>query len=104
MRSRTPVERPPTLPIRARTSAVTPPRRDRRRALIRRTDRPARVCDPPGIPTRRGRSRVGGMNAVPGQGLVKGLAVTLKTMVSPSHTHQYPDVEPDLPPRSRGVI
>jgi NADH-quinone oxidoreductase subunit I len=44
------------------------------------------------------------MNAVPGQGLVKGLAVTLKTMVSPSHTHQYPDVEPDLPPRSRGVI
>jgi NADH-quinone oxidoreductase subunit I len=45
-----------------------------------------------------------GMSDLPGAGLVKGLAVTLKTMTRPSHTHQYPDVEPDLPPRSRGVI
>ena len=37
-------------------------------------------------------------------GLAKGLAVTLKTMTRRSHTRQYPDVEPDLPPRSRGVI
>jgi NADH-quinone oxidoreductase subunit I len=44
------------------------------------------------------------MSDIPGMGLAKGLAVTLKTMVRRSHTHQYPDVEPDLPPRSRGVI
>ncbi|HEX7744530.1 MAG TPA: NADH-quinone oxidoreductase subunit I [Micromonosporaceae bacterium] len=43
-------------------------------------------------------------NGVPGAGLAKGLAVTLKTMTRPSHTQQYPDVTPDLPPRSRGVI
>ena len=41
---------------------------------------------------------------LPGKGLVKGLAVTLGTLTQRSHTHQYPDVEPDLPPRSRGVI
>ncbi len=34
---------------------------------------------------------------VPGAGLAKGLAVTLKTMTRRSHTHQYPDVAPDLP-------
>ena len=44
------------------------------------------------------------MSPVPGGGLAKGLAVTLKTMLQPAHTHQYPDVEPELPPRSRGVI
>ena len=49
-------------------------------------------------------SPVSGMSGVPGSGLAKGLAVTLKTMLRPAHTHQYPDVEPDLPPRSRGVI
>jgi NADH-quinone oxidoreductase subunit I len=43
-------------------------------------------------------------NGVPGGGLAKGLAVTLKTMTRRSHTQQYPDVAPDLPPRSRGVI
>jgi NADH-quinone oxidoreductase subunit I len=37
-------------------------------------------------------------------GLLKGLAVTARTMVRRSHTAEYPDVEPDLPPRSRGVI
>jgi NADH-quinone oxidoreductase subunit I len=39
-----------------------------------------------------------------GVGLVKGLAVTLKTMSRRSVTRQYPDVKPALPPRSRGVI
>src|SRR5689334_22464762 len=42
--------------------------------------------------------------STPGAGLVKGLAVTMQTMLHRSHTRQYPDVEPDLPPRSRGVI
>jgi NADH-quinone oxidoreductase subunit I len=42
--------------------------------------------------------------SAPGKGLINGLAVTLKTMVSRSTTQQYPDVQPDLPPRSRGVI
>ncbi|HET8641855.1 MAG TPA: NADH-quinone oxidoreductase subunit I, partial [Pseudonocardiaceae bacterium] len=41
---------------------------------------------------------------VPGKGLAKGLAVTFRTMTRRSTTQQYPDVEPDLPPRSRGVI
>src|SRR5881409_1423733 len=44
------------------------------------------------------------MSGVPGSGLAKGLAVTLKTMTRRSTTRQYPDVQPDLPPRSRGVI
>jgi NADH-quinone oxidoreductase subunit I len=44
------------------------------------------------------------MSGVPGSGLGKGLAITLKTLVSRSTTQQYPDVAPDLPPRSRGVI
>ncbi len=39
-----------------------------------------------------------------GAGLVKGLGVTLKTLSRRSMTRQYPDVKPDLPPRSRGVI
>jgi len=37
-------------------------------------------------------------------GLLKGLAVTLKTMLRPATTAQYPHVKPDLPPRTRGVI
>jgi NADH-quinone oxidoreductase subunit I len=45
-----------------------------------------------------------GERGTPGTGLVQGLAVTLKTMTKRSTTRQYPDVEPDLPPRSRGVI
>src|SRR5438105_5462690 len=39
-----------------------------------------------------------------GQGLVKGLSVTLRTMLHRSVTVQYPKERPDLPPRSRGVI
>ena len=43
-------------------------------------------------------------STLPGTGLVQGLATTLKTMVTPSHTRQYPDQAPELPPRTRGVI
>ncbi len=42
--------------------------------------------------------------SVPGSGLAKGLAVTLRTMTRKSVTEQYPDVQPDLAPRTRGVI
>ncbi|WP_282796464.1 NADH-quinone oxidoreductase subunit I [Streptomyces sp. CC224B] len=41
---------------------------------------------------------------IPGSGLAKGLAVTLRTMTRKSVTEQYPDVQPDLAPRTRGVI
>lgn len=44
------------------------------------------------------------MPPIPGSGLAKGLAVTLRTMTKRAHTAQYPDVQPELPPRSRGVI
>jgi NADH-quinone oxidoreductase subunit I len=40
----------------------------------------------------------------PGTGLVKGLIVTMRTMTKRSVTDQYPEVKPELPPRSRGVI
>jgi formate hydrogenlyase subunit 6/NADH:ubiquinone oxidoreductase subunit I len=49
------------------------------------------------------RTRDGGPRST-GAGLVKGLAVTLKHMLRPSVTQQYPEVKPDLPARSRGVI
>ena len=39
-----------------------------------------------------------------GQGLLKGLGVTLKTMLKPAVTQQYPHEKPDLPPRTRGDI
>jgi NADH-quinone oxidoreductase subunit I len=42
--------------------------------------------------------------STPGKGLFQGLAVTWKTMTRRAHTQQYPDVQPELPPRSRGVI
>jgi NADH-quinone oxidoreductase subunit I len=41
---------------------------------------------------------------VPGTGLVRGLLVTMRTMTKRSVTDQYPEVKPELPPRSRGVI
>jgi NADH-quinone oxidoreductase subunit I len=46
----------------------------------------------------------GSTAALPGLGLVKGLFVTLKHLLSPSVTQQYPHEKPDLPPRTRGVI
>src|SRR3954464_6093477 len=39
-----------------------------------------------------------------GLGLVRGLATTARALLRPATTQEYPDVEPDLPPRSRGVI
>jgi len=39
-----------------------------------------------------------------GAGLFKGLGITFKAMTKRSVTDQYPDVKPELPPRSRGVI
>ncbi|WP_121748613.1 NADH-quinone oxidoreductase subunit I [Streptomyces sp. E2N166] len=42
--------------------------------------------------------------SIPGSGLAKGLAVTLRTMTKKTVTEQYPDVQPELPPRTRGVI
>jgi NADH-quinone oxidoreductase subunit I len=44
------------------------------------------------------------MGHVPGTGLTKALAQTIRRMAKPAVTTQYPDVLPDLPPRSRGVI
>ena len=41
---------------------------------------------------------------IPGSGLAKGLAVTLRTMTRKTVTEQYPEIQPDLPPRTRGVI
>jgi NADH-quinone oxidoreductase subunit I len=46
----------------------------------------------------------GTRRTIPGVGLLKGLGVTLKTMLRRSVTQQYPHVKPDLPARSRGVI
>jgi NADH-quinone oxidoreductase subunit I len=40
----------------------------------------------------------------PGVGLIKGLIVTLKHLLSRSITQEYPHEKPDLPPRTRGVI
>lgn len=45
-------------------------------------------------PTPSGRPRL----SIPGSGLAKGLAVTLRTMTKKSVTAQYPDTQPDLPP------
>ena len=42
------------------------------------------------------------MAPIPGSGLAKGLAVTLRTMTKKSVTAPYPDTQPDLPPRTRG--
>ena len=42
------------------------------------------------------------MSALPG--ILKGLVTTARTALRPTHTAEYPDVAPDLPPRSRGVI
>ena len=39
-----------------------------------------------------------------GAGLARGLAVTRKTMLTRADTAEYPDVAPELPARSRGVI
>ena len=50
------------------------------------------------------RTSDGKPNGVPGLGLIKGLMVTLRHLLRPSVTQQYPEEQPDLPPRTRGVI
>ena len=42
------------------------------------------------------------MPDIPGIGLVKGLGVTLKTMLKPAVTVQYPHVKEAPAPRARG--
>jgi NADH-quinone oxidoreductase subunit I len=37
-------------------------------------------------------------------GLVRGLVTTARVLSRPTHTTEYPDVAPPLPPRTRGVI
>ena len=44
------------------------------------------------------------MTDLPGGGLARGLLITLRTLSRRTGTQQYPDVQPALPPRSRGVI
>jgi len=44
------------------------------------------------------------VSKIPGSGLAKGLAVTLRSMGRRSVTQEYPHQRPELPPRSRGVI
>ncbi len=44
------------------------------------------------------------MPELPGQGLVKGLGVTLRTMLRPAVTVQYPHDKEAPPTRARGVI
>jgi NADH-quinone oxidoreductase subunit I len=51
-----------------------------------------------------GAARPAKRRRLPGAGLLKGLGVTLKHMLQPSITQQYPDEKPNLPPRTRGVI
>jgi NADH-quinone oxidoreductase subunit I len=46
----------------------------------------------------------GKAGSIPGLGLIKGLLVTLRHLLSRSITQQYPHEKPDLPPRTRGVI
>ena len=41
---------------------------------------------------------------LPGLGLLKALTVTLKHLLQPSITQEYPEEKPDLPARTRGVI
>jgi NADH-quinone oxidoreductase subunit I len=63
------------------------------------TSDPGRDPEPTAEPTAAPARRLGA-----GRGLVAGLATTAKALLSPSITAEYPDVQPALPPRSRGVI
>ncbi len=65
---------------------------------------PEMPADPESQP--RAAHRAGnGRSGPPGlPGLLKGLATTARTLVRPTHTSEYPDALPALPPRSRGVI
>ncbi len=65
---------------------------------------PEPPADPQPQPRGADRSATG-RSGPPGlPGLLKGLATTARTLVRPTHTAEYPDALPALPPRSRGVI
>ena len=42
--------------------------------------------------------------AIPGAGIFKGMAVTLRNMFAPKVTRQYPEVRPEIPDRWRGRL
>ena len=42
--------------------------------------------------------------AIPGSGIVKGMATTLRNYFAPKVTRQYPEVRPDIPDRWRGRL
>ena len=48
--------------------------------------------------------RTGGRTAGWRSGLLQGLRVTWQNLIRRAVTAQYPDAQPELPPRSRGVI
>ena len=50
--------------------------------------------------TQRNPPKAGGF--IPG--LLKGLATTARTLTKPTHTAEYPDAQPHLPPRTQRVI
>jgi NADH-quinone oxidoreductase subunit I len=65
--------------------------------------RPNAPAQAPAAPRPASRQPVSGAGRK-GLGLVAGLRTTGRTMLRPSHTREYPDSQPPLPPRSRGVI
>jgi NADH:ubiquinone oxidoreductase subunit E len=44
------------------------------------------------------------MSSVPGLGMVKGMALTLRRFFEPKVTVQYPEQTPEIPPRHRGRL
>ena len=65
---------------------------------------PGTVAGPAGPVTAPGAGAGRGSSSSHGLGMLKGLATTARSLLRPTHTAEYPDVKPDLPPRSRGVI
>jgi NADH-quinone oxidoreductase subunit I len=68
---------------------------------------------PPKFPTKEQRAeklraveqRIAKVKGIgPVYGLMKGMSITMKTMLRPAITSQYPHEKPNLPPRTRGVI
>ena len=44
------------------------------------------------------------MSAVPGLGIVRGMALTLRRFFEPKVTHLYPEIPAEIPPRFRGRL
>jgi formate hydrogenlyase subunit 6/NADH:ubiquinone oxidoreductase subunit I len=44
------------------------------------------------------------MSFVPGLGLVKGMALTLRRFFQPAVTIRYPEVDPDISVKNRGRL